>query len=274
MKIKHNKKRNTAFVFEALIKEITIAILKENSERRDAAIAIVKEHFSPDTILFRHLQCYRSLYENQNLSQETSEKILKEAKLASRLLDKEGLFKSQTELIKDVNKELTPKFFNNFVPNYKTLATIDQIFSDKLSPSACVMLEGQLTDMMCQESDPTENAPVDDVVVSSFVNRFNTKYDTELLENQKTLLNNYISAFSDNALSLKMFLVQEITRLRARKQDMCNSPEILKDADMLQKTEQVFEKLEAYQSSPITDDMILAILRTQQLEQEIFENGD
>ena len=50
MKIKHNKKRNTAFVFESLVKEITIAILKENNERKDKAISIVKKHFKPELL--------------------------------------------------------------------------------------------------------------------------------------------------------------------------------------------------------------------------------
>ena len=57
MKIKHNNKRNTAFVFESLVKEITIAILKENSERKDKAISIVKRHFKPGSLLQRHLDC-------------------------------------------------------------------------------------------------------------------------------------------------------------------------------------------------------------------------
>ena len=33
MKVKHNKKRNTAFVYEALINEATVAVLKDDFER-------------------------------------------------------------------------------------------------------------------------------------------------------------------------------------------------------------------------------------------------
>ena len=33
MRAKHNKKRNTAFVYEALIKEATIAILKKQKDK-------------------------------------------------------------------------------------------------------------------------------------------------------------------------------------------------------------------------------------------------
>ena len=38
MKLKHNKKRNTAFVYEALIKEATSALLKNNAEKREKIV--------------------------------------------------------------------------------------------------------------------------------------------------------------------------------------------------------------------------------------------
>ena len=126
MKTRHNKKRNTAFVFEALVREATVAIIKENHEVKNKAIAIIKKHFVPGSVLHKDLQNYRSLYENQDLPREIAEKIIKEAKLAHRVMDPHGLFVSQSDLIADVNKELTPEVFSNFVPNYKTLASIAQ----------------------------------------------------------------------------------------------------------------------------------------------------
>ena len=76
MKIKHNKKRNTAFVYEILIKEATVAILKKDTKRRNNVINIIKKHFKSDSLLRKDLECYRSLYENQSLTQLTSEKII------------------------------------------------------------------------------------------------------------------------------------------------------------------------------------------------------
>jgi hypothetical protein len=275
MKIKHNKKRNTAFVFEALIHEITVAILKEDETRQKTALSLVKKHFAPGSPLYRHLQCYRSLYENQNLSKEISEKILKEAKLASRLLDVHGLFVSQSDLIADVNIELEPKFFNTFVPNYKTLATIDQIFSDKLSPKNSIILETQIVENMTKAPAPSFiPESVDNVVINSFVVKFNDKYNSQLMENQKELLNHYISSFMDNGLSLKMFLNEEIGRLKSRITEALKVEEIESDSEMVAKTNKVFQKLESFTTATVNEDVVLTVLRTQQLEQEIFENGD
>ena len=35
MKIKHNKKRNTAFLFEVLVRELTLASIKVNENRKN-----------------------------------------------------------------------------------------------------------------------------------------------------------------------------------------------------------------------------------------------
>mgnify|MGYP003681682129 FL=1 len=120
MKIRHNKKRNTAFIYESLIKEATAAIIKNDQKTKQKVVTILKKHFSEGSVLRRHLECYRSLYESNNLDTNTAERILVEAKMASRLLDTQGLFVSQSDLIKDVNEEFPNQFFNTFVPNYKT----------------------------------------------------------------------------------------------------------------------------------------------------------
>jgi len=207
MKIKHNKKRNTAFIYESLIKEATACVLKNDTNRQEKIVSIIKKHFGGDSILRRHLDCYRSLYETNGIDNNTAQKILTEAKIATRLLDTQGLFVSQTDLINDVNKELEPAVYNTYVPNYKTLATIDQIFSNKLSPKNSIILENQILETMTStQAPPSKIDEIDTVVLDSFVKKFNSKYDEELLNEQKTLLNYYIASFSDNSLSLKTLL--------------------------------------------------------------------
>jgi len=275
MKIRHNKKRNTAFVFEALVREATVAIIKENHEVKNKAIAIIKKHFVPGSALYRDLQNYRSLYENQNLPREIAEKIVKEAKLAHRVMDPHGLFVSQSDLITDVNKELTPEVFNNFVPNYKTLASIAQMFSDKSSPKSMVILENNIINNMTLSEDKQDSLQtIDNLVLKSFVDKFNEKYQTELLENQKNLLNHYITSFVDNGLGLKMFLNSEIARLKEELTNSLDTKVIKEDTDLVEKTNQVLEKLSSFQDKGINESAVLTILKTQQLAQEINADGN
>jgi len=274
MKTKHNKKRNTAFVFEALVKEATVAILKQDISRKNAAVQLIKTHFKQGTLLRKDLECYRSLYESNNLDRTTSEKILKEAKLQRHFIDAQSLFKKQTSLICDVNKNLSAEVFTNFVPNYKSLATISQIFSDKVSPKNQIILENEVINhMMLGESKENNIGMIDDVVYRTFVQKFNDKYHNNLLEEQKDLLTYYITSFVDNSLELKMFLNEEIDRLKnslidARKDNMIKS-----DADMFLKAEQVIKKLDTYATASINDSLLLSILKTQQLVKEIYPDG-
>ena len=275
MKTRHNKKRNTAFVFEALVREATVAIIKENHEVKNKAIAIIKKHFVPGSVLYRDLQNYRSLYENQDLPREIAEKIIKEAKLAHRVMDPHGLFVSQSDLIADVNKELTPEVFNNFVPNYKTLASIAQMFSDKSSPKNTVILENNIINNMILSEDKQDSLePIDNLVLNSFVNKFNDKYKEGLIESQKTLLNYYITSFADNGLGLKMFLNSEIARLKEELTVSLDKEIIKEDKDLIEKTNQVLEKLSSFQMQAASAKVVLTVLKTQQLAEEISTDGN
>tara|TARA_R110000824_G_scaffold46692_7_gene133852 strand:+ start:47546 stop:48373 length:828 start_codon:yes stop_codon:yes gene_type:complete len=275
VKIKHNKKRNTAFVYELLINEATVAIIKDDSERKDKAISIIRKHFTTSSILNKHLQCYYSLVENQDLDKETSEKILIEAKSINNLINNKELFNEQTELIKEINSTLSQKVFNNFIPNYKTLATIDQIFSGKLSPKNSVILESQIVENMCKKEKMENNTPViDGLTLSSFIDKFNEKYEGHLLENQKALMSHYISSFTDNALGLKVFLNDEIGRLKNRITEAKQAKEIAEDSEMASKTNEVHKKLSSFKDSRVSETIVLSVLQIQQLEKEIFENGD
>lgn len=274
MKIKHNKKRNTAFVYEALVREATVAAMREDIETRDTALKLIKKHFAKSTVLKKDLECYHSLAKNQKLTEKVSEKIVREAKIAQRLIDPHGLFAAQTALIDDINKELTPTVFNNFVPNYKTLASISQIFSDKLSPKKMIVLENQIIQGMCSSTPEKQNSDIDAVVISEFTKKFNEKYSEDLLEEQKELLSHYIASFVDNSLELKMFLNEEISRLKNMIKEAMTQKEFLEDQDMKSKALTIVEKLDSFSESGIEEEVLLTVMRTQSLVKEIYNNGN
>lgn len=275
MKIKHNKKRNTAFVYEALLREVTVSAMRKDTKTRNTALNLIKKHFKNGSLLRRDLECYTSLYENQKLTTKTSEKIIREAKIAQRLIDPDGLFKKQTRLIDDVNKELTPSIFNNYVPNYKTLASISQIFSGKMSPKKSIVLESQIIVNMCANNATDEKAKdVDGVIISTFINKFNEKYAGDLLDEQKELLSYYISSFLDNSVELKTFLNEEIQRLKTKVHSAAQMEDFENDSEMSSKAKQIVEKLDSFSEVNIDDEVLLTVMKTQRLVREIYNNVD
>jgi hypothetical protein len=274
MKIRHNKKRNTAFVYEALIREGTSAILQKDEKRKQIIVDIIKEHFKNGSILKSDLECYRSLYKSQDINKSTGTRIVREASLQKRLINPKELFAHQSHLIGDINKKLEASVFDNFVPNYKTLATISQLFAMATPPKDRVILEQIIVDNMSLANPTDETEDVDALVIKSFVKKFNAKYDSELLDEQKQLLTHYIVSFMDNAVELKNFLNEEISRLKKRLKDTQAIEYVSQDKEMIEKTSQVLTELDSYKTQNINERILLVVLKTQALVQEVSQNGD
>jgi len=273
MRNKHNKKRNTAFVFEALSREATVAIIKGDQQRKEKVVSIVRKHFTGDSLLKKDLECYRSLYENQELDETTSKKIVEAVMAAKRLIDPDGLFKQQTEVIKDINKELSPTTFNNFVPSYKSLATIAKMFNTN-SPKQSVMLEAKIVEGMVGGVESTNLEPIDSLTFKTFTKKFNEKYSDSLIQEQKDLLNHYISSFSHDDLETKIYLNRELGRLKQSLSEAIKTKEISNDPDMVRKTSAVKERLESLSNQVrLNESTLITIMRTQELVKEIYDDA-
>ena len=192
-KSKHNKKRNTAFLFEILTRELTKSIFNEDTKRKNKIISIIKEHFKKGSLLNKDLESYRSICETENFKENVAEKLLQEIKAANRILDPQGLFVAQSRLIDDMNKGLSKSAFSTFVPNYKSLATLAQIFDNDTPTKTRVLLEDAVVKQMTfdKKNQEDENLlTIDNLTYQTFIEKFNRKYGQELREEQNNLLIN------------------------------------------------------------------------------------
>lgn len=276
MKLKHNKKRNTAFVYESLVREMTKAIVEKNLELKDDIVSIIKEHFTKNSLLYRELKLYKTICETYDLEPHTAEKLVYEIRKEHTKLDKQILFTEQSILIKKINSILSNSVFSNFVPNYKSLATAYQIFNEETPIKKRVLLEQAMVEKISskKEKKQLEVKPIDNLVYKSFVNKFNSEYASRLISEQKELLSKYISSFADNGLEFKIFLNEEISRLRSNLNNSLILEEIKKDPEMVKKTKEVIEVLNNFKKENIDKNMIMKILKIQNLVKEINEDGN
>ena len=279
MRLKHNKKRNTGFIYEALIRELTKSIIKNDTSRKNKVSSVIKEHFKGASELRKELDLYRSLYQSETTTQELAEKILIEAKIQHSKLNKTKIFTEQSKLINKINKLLGVQVYDNFVPNYKNLASIYSIFNDSIGVKNKVLLEQKITESMIDKKKDNSSwgkkDPIDNLVYRSFVKKFNEKYNENLNESQKNLLTKYVTSFVDDGLELKVFLNDEIGVLKRQIREHSNRDVIKSDQVLSQKTEEVLELLESYQSKEADLETIEEILKIQQLNQDMadFANG-
>jgi hypothetical protein len=271
MKLKHNKKRNTAFLFETLVRELTRSVIRKDAKTKEATLNILKEYFGADSLLHKELNLYRSLCESQNLSESSANRLLVEVRKEYKKLDKKNIFTEQSAIIKRMNKDLPKEVFNTFVPNYKNLATVYQIFNGDVPPAKRILLEDVVLESMTWSSSEGNKNPVqvDNLVIKNFIKKFNQKYINMLGEGQSSLLQNYILSFSDNGVGLKVFLNEEIGRLKKVLSSSLKMDEIKQDEDMINKANKVLTILESFKKNKISKESLMQILKIQDLAREI-----
>ena len=98
MATKLNKKRNTGFVFEALIREATKAILAKDESKRNTVVTTIKESFAPGTELRKELDCYKALSSNDTYDKPTAEKLIFEVRRDASNINEKKLVREKTHL--------------------------------------------------------------------------------------------------------------------------------------------------------------------------------
>ena len=266
--MKHNKKRNTAFLYECLVKELTKAIVRKQQDKKKVVIDILREHFSYGNILDKELQLYTSILENKHkMTDDFSKKFLVETKKDFYNLDRKSVFNAQTKLISQINQQLSSDVFRNFVPNYKNIATVGSWFnSNTLNAKSRLLIETKVLQILIPKKGMIKDMKhIDNLTYKTFTKKFNETYNRSLKENQKLLLTNYITSFSDNGLGLKVFMNEEIGRLRKRLNNIIYE----NNSSNVDKTKMVLEKLENFKSQQINEEMVKSIFYIQDLVEEL-----
>jgi hypothetical protein len=269
---KHNKKRNTAFLYEVLVREGTKATLSKDLKVLSAVKEIIVEYFNPQAPLSEELSLYDSL-KDPEIDKSLAEKYLTEAKNRYMCLDKRLLFNEQTRLINKINKTIGAHVYNNFVPHYKDLATIAQIFSDNISIKEKIVLEQETLkrfEVLSEQKDGLKH--IDNLVFKSFVKKFNEKY-SGLLSEQKDLLTKYISSFADEGIELKVYLNEQLSNLNDKIKTALSSEHVKNDVYMVEKTKKLMDIIKEFKDKKeMSADMLENLLKIQQFVHEVEKN--
>ena len=275
MKFKHNKKRNTAFLFEALIKEMAKAVVDNNEERQGKIARIIKRHFQKRGVLYKDLQTYKTILNLREAEETFAKRIISEVRRTKDGISRDKVFAEQSKLIKKINIELGSEVYSNFVPNYKTMATIAQLFSDNVPATEKILLEDKILEEMTRAELKTEKEimeHIDSIAYKTFTNKFNKTYAGKLHEEQQKVVSRYIFSVSDNGTSLKSYLNEEIERLRERVKKSLELEEVRVDEEMLGKTNQVIQFLDSLKKTKLDERVIKKIMQVQELVREVESN--
>ena len=275
MATKLNKKRNTGFVFEALIREATKAILAKDEGRRNKVVTTIKESFAPGTELRKELDCYRALSSEDTFDKPTAEKLIFEVRRDVGKINEKKLVREKNTLVSRINKNISKDVFNNFVPNYKSLATIARIFNDKTPTKDRILMESALLETLTKQAIPENKEDlkhIDSLVVKSFVKNFNNQYD-DLLAEQRSLLQHYVTSVNDGQTSFKFYINEELIRIKEIIQKSLTMEEVVNDEIMVENTNRVLALIEDLRQAEIDGAYLMKLMKLQKLASEC-ENDD
>jgi hypothetical protein len=269
MKIKHNKKRNTAFLFETLVLELTKSLVEKNHTRAKVIQKLFKTSFSPSTALFEEIKCYKALNTRGGLDRYTAEKLLFVTKEKYKKINPKQIFQEQSAVIKSINKTLGKSVYNNFIADYKSYATIAQIFNNKAPLQKQVLMEKKILETLesVESVDKPKMKAPDALVVSSFVKNYNEKY-ADLLPEQKELLSKFIGGLGDNSVEFRLYLAEELKRIHEAVKHSLNLTEVKEDPSMLDSSQKVLDQMEKLDVSRMGDKELLKVLKLQKLVSE------
>jgi len=271
MKIKHNQKRNTAYLYEVLIRHLTSSILGKDNKKKEEVSKIIRKHFRKGAALREELEVYKLVMTDDRYNYLLAEKLVFEAKKAFYKIDKKQLFVEQSAVIKAINIALGKGAYSIFVPNYKSLASIQQIFNDQTPIKTRVLLETKIIHDLCSRKSIQENKmpSVNNIVYKTFVKRFNDQYGEVLLKEQRDLLCKYIGSFSNNGLELKIYLNEEVDRLRSLVELSLKKEDVLLQEETTEKIKEVLSIIDSFKQKEVNQEMVEKILKIQSLVSEI-----
>ena len=228
-KIKHSKFKNTGFIFELLVRQITSEIMSSN---KSIAEKILKEHFNAKQELSKELKLYQYLINEKYNSEAKAEKFIDTILEARKRLDEKKLTKEKYNLIKEIKETYNlDEFIKSSISNYKTLASIYKIFETittdtQYDPTDIVSSRFTITENIINSSIQNKDVKIKDAVLEEYrkqdedlravsykllVESFNDKYKN-LTNEQKSLLREYINNIN-NTGKLIEYVSNEVTNL-------------------------------------------------------------
>jgi len=269
-KLKHNKKRNTAFLFEALVKELTKAVLYDDKAKQKSVSTLIKEHFKKNTVLEKELSLYKQLSDTKEFPQDYAEKLINRIREEHQKLNEKDIFDEQSKLIGKINKTIGVQVYDNFVPNYKTLASVSQIFNTSVPQTKKIILEqellGNITSKKLEEKK--ELQPIDSLTFKVAVDKFNKIYGEKILPEQKELLHKFIN-YADDDVDLKLYLSEQLKKIDSEVNLVLESDIIKNNEDLLYKVTLLKEQVSEIKFDNVTSEVIEKVINIYEFLSEV-----
>jgi len=278
----HNKKRNTALLYEFLVRTISASLVEGNNKKSSTALRILRRHFKPGTQLYKEFRLFNALIKTTVSSQSVSTSIINEAKAAVSHTDMSVLDREKSLLIRNINHLIKDEnFYDQPVVEYRMYATIQTLLNEWRKPTgtanieAIAKYEDQLHKWLLSEKKLPEHVVTDEspgesrLLMKVMMKKLNEKYSTALSGEQKEIIRSYaFSAANDDQTTIKRKLEEIKNNLLESIESYIESH---KDSDyLITKINEAKQQMLSEDFDNVNDELVSRFMLYSALKQELL----
>jgi hypothetical protein len=279
MAIKHSKFRNTAILFELLVRQTTSDLLQNKDSK---SVRMLKKYFT-GTELGKEYNLYSAFNTTEKLNEVKSEMFISTVLDQRKQLDQNELNRLKYNLIREIkNNYDIDNFFKAKIENYKIYASIYTIFESihvKSTDTKSLLLnkinllehisvgkpEDKTAPQSILEEFMKEDKEIRLLAYKIMVEKFNSRYK-HLSDRQKSVLKEYINNISETE-NLKKYINGLILELKS---ELLEIKETIEDKVTYIKLTETIKLLKPIkQNQFVKDENISAVLQYIELIEEL-----
>jgi len=282
--MRHNKKRNSALLYEFLVRHISNCLINNQKSEAGKAMSISRKYFSKGTELYKDLRLFNTILGTKVKSRNSAQKVMNEVLSTAisntnvRKLDME-----KSKLIKEINHTFSgEEFYSYKIPNYTVYASIQTLFGDRrnkkkiLNSIDRIKLEDNIVEHLVRAENSNNvidtlkvNPNYNNAVYKFAIERFHKKYDKKLNESQKRFLTKYaVYLISENKGIMQSAIQKEVEIIKEELKNI-RDESIAVDKDLMSKINECYKKLVTTNFDNICERNILDILQYMKLVEEV-----
>lgn len=279
-KLIHNKKSNLGLIFEYIMQELVESVIMKNPEKKKKLVEIIKKHFYKNKYLKEEFSIFTALLNGEYSDRDDARRYLVEClhsveELKSTLNERK---KAKQELLEELYKVVDKnKFFEHDIKNYSIYSSINLILdyyskNKKISEiNDLLFLERKILEhiqnnkvkkfnkefsqKMILEATKDKTVLDENEQIVAIV-KYRNKLFNKLNENQKELLEFYISTSDEDLIENKLNHYYRINSNELRKKYINESVEFTKEK--YKEAQHLFE--ENYKNAESLDEKLKVIL--------------
>lgn len=280
MKLVHNKKSNLGLIFEYIMQELVESVIMKDFKKKKKLTEIIKKYFYKDKYLKEEFAIFTALLNGENSQRDEARRYLveclKSAEELKHTISERKKAKQQLleELYSAVDKT---KFFEHNIKNYSTYSTINLVLDyysknkkineinhllslerkliEHIQNNKIKKFNKEFSQKMILEATKDKSILNENEQVVAII-KYRNKLFNKLNENQKELLDFYISTSDDDLIENKLNQYFRANNNELRKKYMNETIEFRKDK--YKEVQQLFE--ENYKGAEELDDKLKVVL--------------